>query len=192
MTSHQIRNETIHIMDRLTELRVIGSHAMHNLNKYFLKFSFPIFGRPIQRVSILRNDNHIEASLEHALTLLPDLTAINICTDLVNHDYDDGPEQVFTSPFMNNFMPTDDIWILRDNSDEDERRLGRIRTLAEIQDMAEDQMGIDYSSVYRERIYCSGLSKAQVKVVMTIPFRSDNLDKTVRDFPLQQNLLNID
>ena len=183
MTSHQIRSETIDIMDRPTELRVIGGRAARNLNKFLIKFSFPIFGRPIHSLLILYNDYDITAAYDNALTLLPDLTAINVCADLLN--YDPRPENVFTD------LDTEDVsgpW-LWDRSDKD-TRFGRKRSLADVQNIAEAWMYWHYTDLHDERDDASGLSKARVKVVMKIPFRSDTLNQTVRD-TLQRTVLKL-
>ena len=182
MTSHQIRSETIVIMDRPTELRIIGGRAVRNLDKFFLKFSFPLFGRPIHSLLILYNDDDITAPIDGTFTLLPDLTAINVCADLLY--FDPRPEEVFQALDMEEVH---DPWAW-DRSDKDARQFGRKRSLADIEDIAEAWTYWHYRDVDDERGGATGLSQPQVKVVLKIPFRSDTFNQTVRD-TLQRNVL---
>jgi hypothetical protein len=175
MTSKQIRSETVEVLERMTELQIIGA-AVEELKDYLVIFSCPSLKR-IQKVSVIHIDECHNERFGDVWSFFDNLKIVNICGNLVDCS-------LHQSEIIEVLTEYDD------ESDEEEP-LNDLDSWTQIFPRASRWVGVNYEKhvMYSDK---EELCPARVvKVVLIVPYGSNQLEEMVRDALLQRTLLDV-
>ena len=171
-TSKQIRSETVEVLERMTELQIVGA-AVEELKDYLVVFACPSLKR-IQKVAVIHIDECHNEPFSDAWSFFDNLKIVNICGNLVDCS----------------LHQSEIIEILTDYDDEsdEEEPLNDLDSWTQIFPRARRWVGVNYEKhvMYSDK---EELCPARVvKVVLIVPYGSNQLEEKVRDAALQCTL----